>query len=365
MLCPGVVQAAPGVTEESILFGQSACFTGPNLNLGCHYQQGILAAFEERNEAGGVFGRRLELRSLDDGYESHRAAENAKRLASGNDVLAVIGGVGTPTAKRMVPILRDAGMPVIGLYTGADFLFDFRRYPNVVNLRAGYADEVRLLVEHMHDVLGKRRFGIIYQDDAFGRSVLGNYKTALEPYGLFIMAKSNYTRNTHAFHSALFQLTAAELDAVLLVGSNSVNGELINLINALGRDYVMANLSFVNSGELQNQVEARRDDVFVAEVTPSADDESLRIVRRYRAAMAAATEPLFSSCPQRDPPGAASLEGYLLGRFLIAVLDRMRGIEELSRDSLLRYALAQDPLLLDDWVVHFEQGSNAGRNMCA
>lgn len=356
----GVHAAAPGVNDESIVFGQSACFTGPNLNLGCHYRQGILAAFEERNKTGGVLGRRLELVSLDDGYESHRAAANAERFAMGDDVLAVIGSVGTPTAKRMVPILRDAAVPTIGLYTGAEFLFNAERYPNVVNLRAGYADEVQLLVEHMHDVLGKRRFGVIYQDDAFGRSVLGNYKAALERYGLFVMAKATYTRNTHAFHSALFQLAPAELDAVLLVGSNAVNGELINLINALDRDYVMANLSFVNSSELNKQVKLRRNRVYVAEVMPPADDESLHIVRRFRSAMAAATLPNFESCPQPDASGITSLEGYVLGRFLIAVLERVRDVDALSRENLLRIALTAEPVLLDDWVVHFDPGSNAG-----
>ena len=48
--------AAPGVTAETVVFGQSACFTGPNERLGIDYRSGILAAFGELNAAGGVRG---------------------------------------------------------------------------------------------------------------------------------------------------------------------------------------------------------------------------------------------------------------------------------------------------------------------
>ena len=60
---------APGVTSDRILFGQSAALGGPAADLGTEMRRGILAAFEETNRAGGVGGRRLELRSYDDRYE--------------------------------------------------------------------------------------------------------------------------------------------------------------------------------------------------------------------------------------------------------------------------------------------------------
>lgn len=179
LLTPCLSVAAPGVTANAVVFGQSAVFSGPNKQLGIHYRAGLLAAFAERNAMGGVNGRALELISLDDGYEPKRAAANAERFASRDDVLAVIGGVGTPTAKRIVPVLRTAGIPFVGHVTGADFMGDFKRNPHVVNLRASYLQELRMMVDHFVRKRGKKRFGIIYQDDAFGRSVLRNYRTAL------------------------------------------------------------------------------------------------------------------------------------------------------------------------------------------
>lgn len=133
--------AAPGVSADRIVFGQTACFTGTNEDLGTHYRAGILAAFAERNSTGGVAGRTLELLALDDGYEPDLAAANAESFISEQPVFAVIGAVGTPTSRRIAPMLRNAGVPFIGPLTGADFLRDAKRYPNVVNLRASYFEE--------------------------------------------------------------------------------------------------------------------------------------------------------------------------------------------------------------------------------
>ena len=110
---PAPVRAETGVTSDAIVFGQSACFTGPNRNLGLYYRAGILSAFEERNRAGGINGRTLRLLSLDDGYEPEQAAANAERFAAENDVFTVIGGVGTPTAKRIAPCYAAPASPLL------------------------------------------------------------------------------------------------------------------------------------------------------------------------------------------------------------------------------------------------------------
>ena len=88
--------AHPGVTDDKILFGQSAAFSGPAWELGTNMQRGILSAFQEVNEAGGVNGRMLELAALDDGYEPEAAISNTFELIEKNQVFALIGAVGTP-----------------------------------------------------------------------------------------------------------------------------------------------------------------------------------------------------------------------------------------------------------------------------
>lgn len=357
----GAQGAVPGVGEDSVVFGQSAVFSGPNQNLGCQYQAGILGAFDEVNATGGVKGRLLHINSMDDSYEPERAVDNAESFVAEDQVLAVIGAVGTPPARRSLPIYRDAAIPVIGLYTGADFVYDKERFPNVVSLRASYADETRLLAAHLLGRLGKSRFGVVYQDDSFGRGVLNNFRDALEEENVHILAKAAYTRNAHSFHSAFFTVEPAALDALLLVGSNAANGELIRLANSLELDYVMANVSFVNSSELSRQIERNRENVIVTEVMPDPLATDVPLVNAFRRAMTARETGVHNSCFDYDYGlSAASLEGYALGRFLAAVLERMPEEMELNRENLLSEALRPDPIDIDGWRFEFPPGSNSG-----
>ena len=93
-----------GVDDPRILLGQSAALEGPAAELGRGMNAGLRAAFDEANAAGGIRGRKLELVALDDGYEPTRAIENVQRLIAHDKVFALIGSVGTPTSRAVVPI---------------------------------------------------------------------------------------------------------------------------------------------------------------------------------------------------------------------------------------------------------------------
>jgi len=78
-LVASAVNAESGVYDDRIVFGQSAALDGPAAELGRGMRDGILAAFNETSQAGGVHGRSLELISYDDGYEPERAIANVER----------------------------------------------------------------------------------------------------------------------------------------------------------------------------------------------------------------------------------------------------------------------------------------------
>ena len=108
-----------GVDNDSITFGQSAAFSGPAQDLGIEMRRGIEMAFAEVNEAGGVFGRTLELVSLDDAYEPEAAISNTMELIEEKNVFALIGAVGTPTSRSAVPVAHAEDVPYIAPFTGA------------------------------------------------------------------------------------------------------------------------------------------------------------------------------------------------------------------------------------------------------
>ncbi len=345
-------ESAPGIFDDRIVFGQSACLSGPNSLLGETYRRGTVAAFEELNSSGGIDGRRIELITLDDAYNPDLAAANAIHFVEEADVFAIVGGVGTPTAARIAPVLKAAGIPFVGHVTGANFLRDKKRFPNVVNLRASYLDEVRVLTDYMINKKGLKRLGIIYQDDAFGRSVLRDYLTAIEEHDGKLMAKTRYTRNTHAVHASLFALDRADLDAILLVGTYAANAEIINLSNSLGHKYTLANLSFSLSQEIRQRVEELSDRIVLTEVMPDPNDPDSLFAEKFRNAM------LSTDVSASDLVNEVSFEGYLLGRYIISTLQRMDG--QYSREVFLEHLMPQHPVSIDDWSIGFQEDSNTG-----
>ena len=354
--CAAPAAAAPGVTDDAVTFGQSAPLSGPGERSGRQYRAGILAAFHERNAEGGVNGRQLKLVTRDDGYEPSPAAANARQFIEENKVFAVIGSVGTPTVKRMLPIFRSAMMPFVGPFTGAEFLRDAERNPNVVNLHAGYREEVQLSVNHLYDHEGARRFGIIYQDDAFGRSILKHFEAALTALDLPILAKSAYSRNTHAVHGAAFVMAKADLDVVMLAATSGVAIEIVNTATSLGHGYIMAALSFISMERLRVSLKDQDALVLVTKVTPNFADDNVALVKSFRAALAAYKE--VDPASKEREADSLSLRGYILGRFIISVLERMP--DELTREAFLEAALAPTPIHIEDWEIVFQEGTNVG-----
>ena len=121
-----------------IVLGQSAPFSGPAKELGEQFKEGAMLVFDQVNQRGGVNGRRIELRSMDDGYEPERCAANTRRLIE-DGVNALFGYVGTPTTLAAVPLLTAAKIPLVAPFTGAEALrTPFNRF--LFHIRASYND---------------------------------------------------------------------------------------------------------------------------------------------------------------------------------------------------------------------------------
>ena len=320
----GAARAEPGVLDDRIVFGQSAAFDGPAAALGLGMREGILAAFNEVNAAGGVNGHKLDLISYDDGYEPEKAIANTKRLIDENAVFALVGEVGTPTSNAAQPIATEAGVPFIGPFTGAAFLRD-PSLGNVINVRGSYDQETEAWIEHLTTDLGLSRIAILYQDDTFGRAGLSGVTKAMDKRGLKLVAEGTYERNTTAVKTALLTIRKAEPEAVVMVGAYKPCAEFIKLAHRLKMDAVFVNISFVGPNALAKELAEDGEGVVVTQVVPFPDDTNLPLVAGYQKA-------LKTSNPGAEF-GFVSLEGYMVGRLIVEALQKIQG--EVTRANLL------------------------------
>lgn len=341
--------ASPGVSSDKILFGQSAALAGPAAALGKGMREGLLAAFNEINAKGGVNGRKLELKSLDDGYEPKRAIANTNKLINEDKVFSLIGEVGTPTSKAAQPIATSAGVPFIGPFTGAGFLRNSENR-NVINVRETYAQETEAWIHHLTTDLGIKRIAILYQDDSFGRAGLAGVNAALKKRGMTLVAEGTYQRNTVAVKSALLKIRKAKPEAVVMVGAYKPIAAFIKLARKVKLNARFVNISFVGSKALAKELGADGAGVIVSQVVPFPEDKSIPLVADYNKALKA-----FNP---NSEPGFVSLEGYMVGRLVIAALGKIQG--EVTREALLETIYKTGTFDLGGVTLTYGEGDNQG-----
>jgi branched-chain amino acid transport system substrate-binding protein len=337
-----------GVSANKIVFGQVAALTGPAQDLGQGMRQGILAAFEEANRHGGIAGRRLELKSLDDGHEPDKTIVATKQLIDEDKIFAMIGAVGTPTSKAGQPIATAAKVPFIGPFTGAEFLrTPYNRY--VVNVRASYFEETEAWIEHLTKDLGITKIAILYQDDAFGLAGLEGVQRALTKRNMSLVASGSFKRNTTAVKSALLEIMKGEPEAVVTVAPYKPVAEFIKLAHQVKLNAVFVAISFVGSDSLAQELNREGAGVVISQVVPFPWDTSLPAVASYQTAMTADAA--------NAKPGFVSLEGYLVGRVVVEALKRVEG--EPTREKLLE-AINAMPFDLGGVVLNYGPTKNQG-----
>lgn len=350
-LAAASVQAAsPGVSDDTVLFGQSAAFSGPAADLGTDFRLGIQAAFREANGRGGVHGRRLALRSLDDAYEPEQAIVNTRALIEDpeNPVFALIGAVGTPTSRSAAPVAARAEVPYVAPFTGADILRE-TEWGNVVNLRASYHQETAEIVDNLVNQLGIRRIAVLHQDDSYGRAGFRGVREALDRHGIQPAGVSAYVRNTTAVKTALLDLADYGPGAVILVGAYKPVAASVAWARQVGFNPVFVTISFSGGLALARELGTGGEGVFVTQVVPFPTS-SIRVAAAYRRALAAQDADA--------PPGFVSFEGYLAGRMAIVGLDRSG--RDVDREGFLDALLRSDPINLDGFVLRFGEGDNQG-----
>ena len=351
LLCTPPSRAqAPGVSEERVLFGQSAAFTGPTADLGNGIRVGIQAAFREANARGGVHGRKLELKSIDDAYEPEKAIVNTRELIEDPEdpVFALIGAVGTPTSRSAAPVAAEAGVPYVAPFTGAEVLRG-TNWEHVVNLRASYNQETEMIVNYLIYSLGITRIAVLHQEDSYGNAGLYGVQQALTNLQMPLFGTSSYTRNTTAVKTALLDLRETGADAVIMVGAYKPVAATVLWSRRIGFKPVFITISFSGGYALARELGAEGEGVYVTQVVPFPTSGT-RIATKYRRALRAQS--------RSAKPGFVSLEGYLAGRLAIVGLERAGS--ELTRAGFLDSLLRSDPIDLDGFPLKFGPGDNQG-----
>jgi branched-chain amino acid transport system substrate-binding protein len=325
-----------------IILGQSAAFTGPAAQLGIQFYQGAKLYFDRINAEGGVAGRQIEIRYLDDGYEPDRCIENTKKLIA-EDVFALFGYIGTPTSLVALPLAIKEKIPFIAPFTGAMGLRDpFNKY--AFHVRASYNDETGLIVKQLAN-LDLKKIAVFYQNDSYGKAGLDGVTLALNGLGLKPVALATVERNSVEVSKAVSTLVAAGPDAVIQISAYKSCAAFIRGARKAGYAGTFYNVSFVGTQALADELGKDGAGVVVSQVVPSPYSASRPIAFEFSNAAKAAGKNFQINY--------SSLEGYIAAQLFVDGLRRagpkptrellIGGLESLGNQSVGGFSVSFGP----------------------
>lgn len=311
-------------SEGRIVLGQSAAFSGPAAQLGIQFNQGAKLFFDQLNAAGGVGKRMVEIRTLDDGYEPDRCAENTRKLIA-DDVFALFGYVGTPTSLAAVPLFNQAKVPFFAPFTGAESLRQpFNRL--IFHVRASYYDETALIVRQLVN-LGIKKIAVFHQNDAYGKAGLDGVNKALAEHKLPLAGAATVERNSVDVAAAVEKLVAAKPDAVVQIAAYGASAAFVRAARKAGFGGTFYNVSFVGTQALADELGKDGAGVVVSQVVPSPYQPSRQITREFLDAIKKAGD--------KVQPNYSSMEGFLAARIFTEGLRQAAASGKISRDSFI------------------------------
>lgn len=210
---------APGVTDTEIKIGQTMPYSGPASSYGV-IGKTQTAYFKMLNEQGGINGRKLNLISLDDGYNPSKTVEQVRRLVEQDQVACLFNTLGTGPNAAIRPYLNDNKVPQLFVASGASMWNDPKHFPWTTGFNPSYQTEASIYGQYILKKTPKAKIGVLYQNDAFGKDYLTGLKDGLGAANAAMVVKeASYETSEPTVDSQVIALQASGADVFLIAAT--------------------------------------------------------------------------------------------------------------------------------------------------
>ncbi len=220
----------PGITDKEIKLGGSYPFSGP----ASAYRliaDGAKAHFAYVNSKGGVQGRQIKFQTLDDAYEPPKAVANARRLVEQEQVFALFNTLGTPNNLAIWDYTNQRKVPQTFVATGAsNFGSDIEAHPWTIGWQPNYVTEAQVYADFLKEEKPGAKVAALYQNDGFGKDLLGGFEKAIEGSDVKLVAKESYEVTDPTVASQVETLAASGADTFINITTPKFSAQAIAAI---------------------------------------------------------------------------------------------------------------------------------------
>ncbi len=160
--------SAPGITSTQILIGSHQPLTGVAAPGYDEIAPASDAYFQYVNAHGGIYGRKIVYKYLNDQYDPTITSTVVHQLVLQDNVYAIFNGLGTPTHLAVVKYLNSSKVPDVFVASGCECWNDPSAYPETFGWQLDYIREGKILGAYIKQHFPGKKIGYFYQDDEFG-----------------------------------------------------------------------------------------------------------------------------------------------------------------------------------------------------
>jgi branched-chain amino acid transport system substrate-binding protein len=225
--------ATPGVTASEIKLGGSVPLSG-EASLSGNVARGAEYYFKYVNDHGGVYGRKISYKYLDDAYDPGRAVQNTIRLVQQEQVFAMFNTLGTNNNLAIRKYLNDNGVPQLFVAAGATtFGRDYRKYPWTIGYIPTYSEEGKIYGRYILAKIKKPKIAVLYQDDDYGRDLLAGLQKGLGRKASAIVAKVGYDPTSSDVQGEVARLKASKANVLMIFAFGKFSLQAFNAVARL------------------------------------------------------------------------------------------------------------------------------------
>ena len=226
--------ADPGVSATSIVLGGTSPLTGPAASY-ASVARGAKAYFDSINTQGGVAKRKIDYRIVDDAYNPGLTVQGVRRLVEQDKVFAVFNTLGTESNLAIRDYLNQSKVPHLFAASGATtWGRDAAKYPWTIGFQPSYAAEGFVYGRYVAGNLKKAKIAVLFQNDDYGKDLLGGLKSGLGRSGSKVVAAEPYQVTSPDVGSQIAKLKASGANVLAVFATPTFAIQAYVFANRLG-----------------------------------------------------------------------------------------------------------------------------------
>ena len=224
----------PGASDTEIRIGNTVPYSGPASAYGI-LGKAYAAYFKKINDEGGINGRKINFISYDDAYSPPKTVEQTRKLVESDEVMAIMGNVGTAANAAIQKYVNAKKTPQLFLATGATRWNDPKGFPWTMGWLPSYHAEAAAYAKYLLKEKPDAKIGVFYQNDDFGKDYVKGLKEGLgDKAATMIVMEDSYEVSEPSIDTHIVKLKASGADTLFSFATGKFAAQSMKKINELG-----------------------------------------------------------------------------------------------------------------------------------